>query len=194
MTGAIRDWFFRNWMYAGAVAAAFLFAIVPILASFMSLALLLIYAQLPVYMLHQVEEHAGDRFRTYFNALLAGGKDALTSDAVVFINVVGVWGGNLLVFYLARFAELGYGLIAVYLTLVNALAHFANAAATRRYNPGLATAACLFVPIGAWALYEVSRSGGVTARHHFVGLAVALLAHAAIVIHVRLRIRAMAAG
>jgi Protein of unknown function with HXXEE motif len=130
------DWFARNWMYAGLVAVLFLLALVPLLVGAWSLPLLLVYLQLPIYLVHQVEEHHGDRFRQFVNDHIAGGLPALTTPAVVFINVPGVWGVNLLALYLARFVDLGLGLIAVYLTLVNALAHVASTLVLRRYNPG----------------------------------------------------------
>jgi hypothetical protein len=97
------DWFTRNWMYAGLVAGLFLLALVPLLVGAWSLPLLLVYLQLPICLLHQVEEHHGDRFRQFVNDNIAGGLPALTTPAVVFINVPGVWGVNLLALYLARF-------------------------------------------------------------------------------------------
>src|SRR5258705_12417803 len=95
------DWFERNWMNAGFIAGLSLLAIVPLLLGSWSEPLLLIYLQLPVYMLHQLEEHDGDRFRQFVNEHIAGGLPALPTPAVVFINVPGVWGVNLLALYLA---------------------------------------------------------------------------------------------
>jgi len=45
------DWFLHNWMYAGFLAGLFLLAIAPVLAAPVGLPLLLVYLQLPVYML-----------------------------------------------------------------------------------------------------------------------------------------------
>jgi uncharacterized membrane protein len=186
------DWFERNWMNAGFIAGLFLLAIVPLLVGVWSPALLLVYLQLPVYMLHQLEEHYGDRFRQFINDHIAGGRPALTTPAVVFINVPGVWGVNLVALYLARFVELGLGLIAVYLVLVNAFAHLASAVAFRGYNPGLVTALVLFIPSGLWALVVISGMPGVTMTHHAIGLGVAIAIHAAILVHVKQRIRVLA--
>ena len=86
-----KDRFFNNWMYAGFVAGLFLLAVTPIFAGALSLPLLLIYLQLPIYMIHQLEEHNHDRFRLWANEVIGGGLEALTPPAVVFINVVGVW-------------------------------------------------------------------------------------------------------
>jgi len=188
------DWFLHNWMYAGFLAGLFLLAVAPIFAAAVGLPLLLVYLQLPVYMLHQLEEHYDDRFRKFVNDLLAGGREVLSTPAVVVINVVGVWVVILIALYLARFVGLGLGLIAIYLTLVNALVHLVGAVAQRRYNPGLATAVVLFLPIGIWGLMVVSASPRVTTTDHVVGLAVAILVHVAIAVHIRQRVAALSAA
>jgi hypothetical protein len=188
------DWFLHNWMYAGFLAGLFLLAVAPVFAVAVGLPLLLVYLQLPVYMLHQLEEHYDDRFRKFVNDLLAGGREVLSTPAVVVINVVGVWVVILIALYLARFVGLGLGLIAIYLTLVNALVHVVGAAVQRRYNPGLATAVVLFLPVGIWGLMVVSASPGVTATDHVVGLAVAILVHVAIAVHIRQRLAALSAA
>ena len=186
-----KDWFLDNWMYAGFVASLFLLAVTPIFSRVSSLPLLLIYLQLPVYMIHQLEEHCHDRFRKWANEVIGGGLEALTTRAVVFINVVGVWAVNLAALYLAQFIDLGLGLIAVYLTLVNAVVHILGAVVLRRYNPGLATAALLFLPCGIYALVVVSASPGVTVTDHLVALASAVLLHAAIIAHIKRRLASM---
>jgi hypothetical protein len=190
MASHIRAWIAGNWMYSGLIAALFLLAVVPLLAGAWSLALLLVYLHGPAYMLHQVEEHAGDRFRRFVNVHVGHGREALTTDAVVWINIPGVWGVNLAALYLAWFVEVGLGLIAVYLMLVNALTHIAAAAVLRRCNPGLVSAVVLFLPLSCWALWALARTPGVGALDHLIGLAVAVLIHVAIVVHVRGRAEA----
>jgi hypothetical protein len=187
------DWFERYWMYAGLIAALFLLSLVPLLAGAWSLPLMLIYLMGPIYMLHQVEEHHGDRFRQFVNHYIAGDLPALTTPAVVFINVPGVWGVNLAALYLAAFVDLGLGLIAVYLMLVNAFAHIASTVVLRCYNPGLVTALVLFVPFGTWALVAVSRVPEVTMADQLIGLGIAVLIHVAIMVHVKQRAHALAA-
>lgn len=188
-----KDWFQHNWMYAGFVAGLFLFAIVPLLVTAWSLPLLLVYLLLPVYMVHQLEEHHDDRFRRWVNEVMFGGRDVLTTPAVVVINVVGVWAVDLAVVYLAAFVGLGLGLIAVYLTLVNGVIHIAAAVAKRAYNPGLVTSVVLFLPVGLWALVAISAAPGVGPADQAIGLGAAVLIHAAIIVHVKRRAAAMPA-
>jgi len=180
-----REWLERNWMYAGAVCGVLLIALGPVLAAPLGPALLAVYAQLPAYMIHQVEEHHRDRFRLWFNATIGGGREALTPFAVLVINLAGVWAVDVAALYLARFVAPGLGLIAVYLTLVNAVVHVAGGVVQRRYNPGLVTAVVLFLPCAAWGLVALS---GASAAEHVIGLACAVLVHLAIVAHVRRRL------
>ena len=190
-----RLWFFQNWMYAGAVAGLFLLAVLPLFAASWSPALVAVFLMLPTYMVHQVEEHAGDRFRRFVNKRVAGVPNALTTPAVVLVNVPLLWGVDLVALYLARFVAVGWGLIAVYLVLVNAVVHVVGALALRAYNPGLVTAIAVFLPLGIWAALAVGAVPEVTATQHAVALAFAVLVHAglaAFVLHRAKRLRAAA--
>lgn len=180
MLDRLRD----NWVYGGFLAGILLLVLTPVLAGGWPAALVLIWLHLPAYMLHQYEEHDADRFRTFVNTVIGGGKEVLTRMDVFIINIAGVWGVDVIAFLLAARVHLGLGLIAVYLGLVNALAHVAQAIALRRYNPGLVTAILLFLPLGAATLWVLSGNAQVTATDHVIGLGLAILIHAAIVARV----------
>lgn len=180
MLDRLRD----NWVYGGFLAGILLLVLTPVLAGGWPAALVLIWLHLPAYMLHQYEEHDADRFRTFVNTVIGGGKEVLTRMDVFIINIAGVWGVDVIAFLLAARVHLGLGLIAVYLGLVNALAHVAQAIALRRYNPGLVTAILLFLPLGAVTLWVLSGNAQVTATDHVIGLGLAILIHAAIVVRV----------
>ena len=188
---AAKLWFYRNWMYAGLVVAAFLLILLPILVADWSLALVATFIQLPAYLIHQVEEHAGDRFRRFINSRVAHAANALTTAAVVVINVPLVWGVDLAALYLARYAALGWGLIAIYLTLVNAIVHIVAAIGLRAYNPGLATAVLVFLPVSIWGIAVMAGTPGVTLIQHAVGLALALIVHVGLAAHVLRRARTL---
>ncbi|MER2509494.1 MAG: HXXEE domain-containing protein, partial [Amaricoccus sp.] len=157
-----------NWVYGGFLAAFMLLALTPVLAGGWSLPLLLIWLQLPIYMLHQFEEHDDDRFRKFVNATIGGGRELLSRFDVFVINIVGVWGVDTIAIWLAARVHLGLGLIAVYLSMVNALAHCGQAVAMRRYNPGLITAIVLFIPLGVATLWVLARTGAVTTTDHVI--------------------------
>ena len=188
MLARLRD----NWVYGGFLAALMLLALTPVLARGWSLALLLVWLQLPVYMLHQYEEHDNDRFRRFVNAAIGGGREVLSRCDVFAINIAGVWGVDALAFWLAARVHIGLGLIAVYLSLVNSIGHCLQAVALRRYNPGTVTAIVLFIPLGGVTLWVLAGTGEVTLTDHLIGLATALLVHVGIIVRVVTRKRQFA--
>lgn len=182
----VMGWLVQEWQWPAAslFAACLLLLLVPTWLRVAGLALTLVYLQLPVYMLHQWEEHAGDRFRQYINRNLAGGREALTPIATFWINALGVWAVDVAALFLACFVDLSLGLIAAYLPLVNAVAHIGPAVARREYNPGLWTSLALFLPLGGWGVYEVATASGTTWVGHAIAIGVAVAVHAAIIVHV----------
>lgn len=179
----------RFWVYGGALAGLLLFALTPLLARGWPVWELSVWLMLPLYMVHQWEEHDEDRFRHFVNTRIGNGREALSPLAVFIINVPGVWGVIALAWALAIEVRPGLGLIAVYLVLVNALVHIAGFPGMRRYNPGLISAIGLFLPLGLWSLNALDRAGA-TRGDHAIGLATAILIHAAIIGWVRLRLTA----
>jgi Protein of unknown function with HXXEE motif len=148
-----------------------------------SSALFAVFLQLPVYMLHQYEEHDNDRFRLFLNRMVGGGHDVLSQQAVFVINVPGVWGVIAASFLLSAYVSHGYGLIAVYLTLVNAVVHIVATVRFRSYNPGLGTAVFLFLPASVFGIRDLQQTGEVGWGYHLLGLLVAIGIHVAIVVH-----------
>ena len=177
----------RNWVYGGFLSGILLLILLPSFASGWSLALVAVFLQLPVYMIHQFEEHDDDRFRLFVNLTMGRGREVLSPAVVFVINVPGVWGVIAASLLLAKSVALGLGLIGIYLTLVNAVVHVISAVASRGYNPGLVTAILMFLPSGCFGLWAVDRSGGVGWGYHVLGIGTALAIHAAIMIHIRLR-------
>jgi hypothetical protein len=174
----IKSWLQAHWV-AGAIFMGLAFLLLaPVGFTGEGQALLLIFLASPVYMLHQVEEHAGDRFRSYINGTVFGGVQALSVADVLWINLPGVWGLNFAALYAARFIDVGWGVAAGYLILINGIAHIGMAARFRGYNPGLATGVLMFVPFGLATILLVP----ATALQHAVGFAIALAIHAAIAI------------
>jgi hypothetical protein len=148
--------------------------------------ILLVYLETPLYMLHQVEEHTGDRFRVFMNRQIFGGVDALTPTAVLITNIPGVWGVTALSLYLAVCVAAGWGLLGLYLIAVNAIVHIAGLIVWRKYHPGLWTAILLFLPLSIIGFWE-SAAAQATRMQHVIGLCLALAIHAALVVHTRRR-------
>ena len=180
---------FTNWVYGGFLASFLLFGFIPLFAQTWSLAMLAVFIQLPIYMLHQFEEHDKDRFRKFANEVVGQGKEVLSLGAVFVINIFGVWGVNLICIWLAVFCNIGFGLIAIYLTLINAVAHIGQGLALRKYNPGLVTAVLLFLPVSIGAIWILSPH--TTWYFHLLGIFCALAIHAGIIAYVMTRKKAL---
>lgn len=183
----IDEW---QWPYAGVLAACFLLVLVPILWSAEGAALALVLLLLPVYMLHQLEEHAGERFRLYVNRLF-GAQDVLTRAQIFWVNSLLVWALFLTVLLLAFYVDLSLGLIAIYMTAFNALTHVLSALATRAYDPGLWTALGLMLPAAAWAGVEVTRTADPTLGAELLAIGLAVGLHAALIAFVARRAAAL---
>jgi len=183
----VLDWLIGKWNWPGAAAfcGCVLLLLAPIVWAVGDESIFWIFLQLPIYMIHQLEEHAGDRFRTFINTTLGGGVEVLSRPATFVINSVGVWGLDLISLYLAVFVGPGWGLMAMYLPLVNAVGHIGQAIAMRCYNPGLITAVFTFLPLAGWGLFVVSKASNATWLMQAGGLGVALMVHIAIVVHVK---------
>jgi Protein of unknown function with HXXEE motif len=177
-----------RWVFVALVLGVLLLLAAPILVHRMdwNTFILLVYLQTPIYMLHQVEEHTGDRFRTFVNRQIYGGLDALTPATVLVTNIPGVWGVTALSLYLAVFVAAGWGLLGLYLIAVNGLVHLIALVLFRKYNPGLWTAIFLFLPLSALTFWRATATQA-TWIHHAVGLVTAVAIHAALVIHTRRR-------
>ncbi len=150
MDGRVLDWLVAKWQwpYAALFTAAFLGLLAPLVFHYAGIAFGLVFLQLPIYMLHQYEEHNGDRFRHWVNSTVGHGREALTPIATFWINSLLVWGLDLVALYLACFVDLSLGLIAIYLPLVNSFGHVVPAILRRQYNPGLTTSLAVFLPLG----------------------------------------------
>lgn len=174
----------ENWVYGGFLSAIMLLALTPVLAADWSFGLILVWLQLPAYMLHQYEEHDDDRFRRLVNATIGGDNDVLSRRDTFLINIFGVWGIDSAAFALAASGHIGIGLVAVYLSLVNSVGHLAQAIALRQYNPGLVTSVVLFIPLGGLTLWVLAVSDQITMADHLIGLGFSMLVHASIAFRV----------
>lgn len=171
----------KYWIVAIGPLAIILVSVTPAFARYMPAWLLLVWIQLPIYMIHQCEEHYGDRFRQWVNTRMGSGSELLTPRDVLMINVPGVWGVNAISLLLAVFVQPGLGLIGVYLTLVNAVAHFAAAARLQESNPGLWTSIGLFIPASVGGILTINNAGEGSLAMHIIGLGSALAIHIGIV-------------
>lgn len=175
--------FITDWVYGGTLAGVLLLCLVPLLTRGWTRAQMLTFLLLPVYMIHQGEEHAWDRFRTFFNATIGHGHEVLSSFAVFIINVPGVWGVIAISAWLAVRRDPGFGLIAAYLVLVNGIAHTINGVMLGSYNPGLVSALAVFIPLGTYSVWQIGQATAHKRAAHAGGLTLAIAIHGAIMVY-----------
>lgn len=170
-------WFVRDqqWARAGLPLAIILGLLGPFVRPALGKARFLIFLQLPVYLLHQFEEHGHGRFKAYVVRLFPRARGV--SDENICIVNVGVWVIDLAALYLARFDRLALSLIAPYLAVVNGILHLVAGVRARRYNPGLLTGVLLLLPVGGVSLVRVARASQATRRDHIFGLGGAIFVH-----------------
>jgi hypothetical protein len=191
----VMDWLVGEWQWpaAGLFAAYGMLLMAPVWMVAAGMPVALVMLQLPLYMVHQFEEHHHDRFRLYLNRNVAH-CEALTPAGAFWINALGVWGLDLVMMYLAVFVSPALALAAFYLPIVNALTHIREAVARREYNPGLWTSLVLFLPIGGWGLHRVSVESGANWHDQLLGFGIAVAVHLAIIVYVVARVRHLRAA
>lgn len=177
--GCMAKWLYGNWYKgAGFMAGGFL-ALLPLLAMFLPAAGVLLFLHTPAYMAHQAEENAGDGFRRFVNGRIFGGQEGMTETQVLVVNMPVVWGFDLLALYAGVVWGYGWALGAPWFMLINAVAHVATWVRFKTYNPGLASAVLVFVPLSVATLWVVGHRADVTLGQQALGVAIGLGLHAA---------------
>lgn len=146
---------------------------------------------LPLYMVHQFEEHGYDlflrpfQFRNYFCESMNAPLEtcAMTAKMIFFINTVAVWGigfGS----YLDKTGS-GAGANFLGLELVNALLHFGGYFSTGTvYNPGFLTSAIFFVPVAYLGFHSLLCNRVLSWKGVARALGVAFICHAILMLSV----------
>jgi Protein of unknown function with HXXEE motif len=180
-----RSWFvdYYGWARMSLPFAVLTLASLPIFSVANNLSLILLYTLLPVYMIHQYEEHAHGRFVDFFNSTIGKEYDVLTKISAFWINILEVWVLFIVSFYMAKYVAIGVAFVPVYATVLNGLTHAIASIVLKRYNPGLYTALVLFFP---WGIFLLIYFNGITRGSllfNGVGLLAGILLHAIIVIY-----------
>jgi hypothetical protein len=76
---SLRSWIVENWPRMALPFAVLMLCSLPIFLTANNVALILLYTLLPVYMIHQYEEHAHGRFVEFFNSTIGRGQIVLVN-------------------------------------------------------------------------------------------------------------------
>ena len=80
------SWFLDNWSRMALPFAVLMLCSLPVFLTGDNLPTVLLYTLLPVYMIHQYEEHARGRFVAFFNSTMGRGYEVLTKASAFWIN------------------------------------------------------------------------------------------------------------
>ncbi len=176
-----------NWSRMALPFAVLALCSLPIFLSANNLSLILLYTLLPVYMIHQYEEHAHGKFVEFFNSTIGKGHEVLTKASAFWINILEVWVLFLVSFYLAKYVAIGFAFVPIYTTVLNGITHVIASLALRRYNPGLYTSILLFLPWGSFLAIYFGYTVQSSLLFGVVGLLVAIIEHVVIVVYATAR-------
>ncbi|MCE5214993.1 MAG: HXXEE domain-containing protein [Methanobacterium sp.] len=148
------NWLYRNWAKLSVLLAIVVAIIIFVLIKPENIVIFLIWIQIPIYLLHQFEEHAGDGFKNYINRkvfLVEEGDFPLNDKNIFWINIPIIW---ILMPIFASLSSLNvmFGLWIPYFAVFNSLSHVIFSIRSREYNPGLIVSIVLGIPVGIYAL------------------------------------------
>jgi hypothetical protein len=177
------SWLVENWSRMSLPFAVLMLCSLPMFSTAGNGSLILLYTLLPVYMIHQYEEHAHGRFVEFFNSTMGRGYGVLTRASAFWINILEVWLAFLVSFYLAKYVALGIAFVPIYLTVINGFTHVVASIALRRYNPGLYTSLLLFLPWGFFLLIYFNAITLFSLFFNGIGLLTSVIGHVVIVVY-----------
>ena len=148
------NWFYDNWAKLSLFLAVITAVLIYIFINPLNLPLFLIWMQLPIYLLHQFEEHNWNGFKNYVNRNVFKVKegDFPLNDKIIFwVNIPAVW-ILIPIFSALSSVNIMFGLWIPYFAVFNSLSHVIVSVRNREYNPGLLVSLILGIPAGIYAL------------------------------------------
>ena len=194
-------WLERNWPVTTIFLAVYI-TMMMVLFLRQDLPLFLIWAQLPVYFLHEFEEYiAPGGFLAWFNHHVLGSSEdgwPLTTRGSLWINGLVIFTAFPVGGVLATQLGLGWGLWMAYFSIANSLSHVVMLVIFRSYNPGLAISIVLNIPVGTYTVVYLATRGLTSVGTNVIALLVGVAIQAVIMIYgfavLKPRVRAGAHG
>ena len=148
------NWLYDNWAKLSLFLAIIAAVLIYIFIKPENFLLFLIWLQLPIYLLHQFEEHNWNGFKNYVNRNVFKVKegDFPLNDKIIFwVNIPIIWILIPISSGLSS-ANIMFGLWIPYFAVFNSLSHVIVSVRNREYNPGLLVSLILGIPVGIYAL------------------------------------------
>lgn len=186
----VTRWLYENWAKLCLILSLITTLVIFSVVGTSNIVLFFIFIQIPVYLLHQFEEHAWPGgFKNYVNQRVfkADSIDYPLNDVSVFwVNIPIIW-ILMPVFASLSYLNLFFGLWIPYFAVINSLTHVVAAFIKKEYNPGLAVSLVLGIPIGICALGLFYASISVPLLVTLLSVLAAVLMHLVLIIFIRRR-------
>lgn len=181
------NWLYKNWSKLSFGVAIVLTLLILLIIKPSNTLLFLIWIQIPIYLLHQFEEHSRNGFKNYVNKNvfnIASGDYPLNDKNIFWINIPIVW---ILMPSFAILASLNplIGLWIPFFGVINSLSHVIFSIVNKQYNPGIIVSLVLGIPVGLYAIIIFYTD--LIIPYLVTGLAVgfAILLHLIVLLYIR---------
>ncbi|MGZ7136114.1 MAG: HXXEE domain-containing protein [Methanobacterium sp.] len=182
------NWLYKNWAKLSIFVAIILALLIYFFIKTENIVLFLIWIQIPIYLLHQFEEHTWNGFKNYINKKVFNveeGEFPLNDRNIFWINIPIVWIMMPVFAGLSSFNVM-FGLWIPYFAVFNSLSHVIFSLRNREYNPGLIVSLILGIPVGIYALIIFYSYISVPAIISILSILFALLLHVIIFGYIRM--------
>ena len=179
------NWMYKNWAKICIILSVVVTLIIFLVVKTSDVLLFLIWIQIPIYLLHQFEEHSWPGgFKKFFNKEIfhvEDGEYPLNDTNIFWINVPIIW-ILMPIFAALSYINLFFGLWIPYFAVFNSLTHVIAAIIKRKYNPGLFISLILGIPVATYTLWLFYTLINIPLIITILSLLSVLLLHLAIVV------------
>ena len=188
------NWLYKNWARICLILSIIITIIIFLVVKTNNLILFLIWIQIPIYLLHQFEEHYWPGgFKNFFNKEIFNvddGEYPLNDINIFWINVPIIW-VLMPIFAALSYINLFFGLWIPYFAVFNSLTHIAAAIIKRKYNPGLFVSLVLGIPVAIYTLWVFYTLINVPLIITVLSLLIVLILHLIIIIFSTRRLKSL---
>jgi hypothetical protein len=179
------NWLYKNWAKLCIILSIIVTLIILLVVKTDNVILFLIWIQIPIYLLHQFEEHSWPGgFKRFVNKEIfnvENGEYPLNDKTIFWINVPIIW-ILMPIFAALSFYNLFFGLWIPIFAVFNSLTHVIGAIVKRKYNPGLFVSVVLGIPVAIYTLWLFYTLINIPLMVTLLSILVVLLLHLAIII------------
>ena len=179
------NWLYKNWSKLCIILSIIVTIIIILFVKTDNIILFLIWIQIPIYLLHQFEEHSWPGgFKRFVNKEIfnvENGEYPLNDATIFWINVPIIW-ILMPIFATLSFNNLFFGLWIPIFAVFNSLTHVIGAIVKRKYNPGLFVSVVLGIPVAIYTLWLFYTLIDIPLIVTLLSILVVLLLHLAIII------------